>query len=312
MNKSANNKELSKHGVKQKSRKKKSKPNQNPAMEAPFELTEVLSHKALSAAIFVPIPSTSMLQTTSKLDNFRNALTIHLWHLAAVNLADDGYAVFKGAAIRHAYARSYQKWLANKSIRDLALKRTSPDPSLRRIDCAIQLCHDRLEQCPNLTINPWLLGYLIAVHHGTSELSFRRFTATNYTSSFGLLALQFVSMQEGQECYPCLYEYTRTGRIGGSASLLGALFGQGQYRRADYRPSTNVKTLGVDFLRDIDSAALLKRQLVDWWVELAATRSFIDGKLDDNVNCFDIFERHCRRYEEIFAVPELQSVLFSL
>jgi hypothetical protein len=123
----------------------------------PLELTEALSHKALSAAVFVPIPNKLELSTSSlKLETFRNAVSIDLWHLAAVNLADDGakekdchrllYTAVRGGAMRHAYSRSYQIWLANKSIRDLALERTVPDASFGRIDRAIQSCHDRFER----------------------------------------------------------------------------------------------------------------------------------------------------------------------
>lgn len=290
----------------------------NSSSEGPLELTEALSHKALSAAVFVPIPNRLKPQATSSLtlERFRNSATIHLWHLAAHNLADDGaeekdpersvYTAFRSCPIRHAYARSYQTWLANKSIRDLVLKRTIPDATLTGIDCAIQSCHIRLERWPNLTINPWLLGYLIAIHHGSSEESFRRFTATNFTSCFGFLAHQFAAEGLG-EGYPRLQEFTRTGCIGGSASLLGALFGQGQYRRATYRPSSNVRTLGVEFLKDIGSAALLERQPMDWWIELAATRTLMDLPLNNlSLDYFAIFEKHCRRYEEIFAVPLLQ------
>jgi hypothetical protein len=148
------------------------------------------------------------------------------------------------------------------------------------------------------------LGYLIAVHHGTSELSFRRFTATNYTSFFGFLSLHF--RPESKQGYHCLQEFTSSGRIGESASLLSTLFGRGQYQRGGYKPSTHVTALGVEFLKDIGSAALLERQPVDWWIELAAARSLKDRKFDSGLDRFALFEKHCRRYEEIFAVPQLQ------
>jgi hypothetical protein len=117
-------------------------------IEPSLELTEALSHKKLSVAVFVPIPNNVKHKTTSsKLDSFRNVVTIHLWHLAAANLADDGtegkdpkrpiYTAVRSAAIRHAYARSYWIWVANRLIRDHALRGMSPDASLRRIDCAI-------------------------------------------------------------------------------------------------------------------------------------------------------------------------------
>ena len=286
-------------------------------IEPPLELTEALSHRVLSAAVFVPVPNRlKHHDTSSKLDGFRNAMTIRLWDLAAANIADDcaeerapvcsEQTAFRIGSMRHAYARSYQIWSANKSIRDITLQRFCPEPSLDRIDHAIQSCHDRFEQWPNLTLNPWLLGYLIAVHHGTSELSFRRFVATNYTSFFGFLALQFRSLPEGKERYPCLYEFTRTGRIGGEPSLLCALFGQGRYQRAGYKPSTNIRTLGAEFLKEIGSASLIERQRVDWWVELAASRSLLDRKLDFSLDYFAIFEKHCRQREEIFAVPHLR------
>lgn len=211
--------------------------------------------------------------------------------------------------MRHAYSRSYQIWLANKSIRDLALKRTVPDASFGRIDRAIQSCHDRFKRWPNLMFNPWLLGYLIAVHHATNEESFRRFTATNFTSFFGFLALQFAPENKAEadgRKYPRLWEYTKTGRIGGSASLLCALFGRGPYQRAGYIPSSRIKALGVEFLNDIGSAALLERQPIDWWMELAASRTLMDQDVDSGLDRFVIFEKHCRRYEEIFAVPLLK------
>lgn len=290
----------------------------NYTSEGPLELTEALSHKALSAAVFVPIPNKLKLQTTSslKLGWFRNSVSIHLWHLAAVNLADDPeekddlrliHTAFRSGAMRHAYARSYQIWRANRSIRNLALKRTVPDPSLERIDCAIQSCHDRLERWPNLTLNPWLLGYFIGLHYATNEESFRRFTATNFTSFFGFLALKFAQITEDERrIYPRLREFTRTGCNSGSASLLGAVFGQGRYQRARYKPSSGVKAVGVEFLKDIGNAALLEMQPADWWMELAATRTLMDGDPDHTRDYFAIFEQQCRRYEEVFAVPLLR------
>jgi hypothetical protein len=158
-----------------------------------------------------------------------------------------------------------------------------------------------------LTFNPWLLGYLIAVHHATNEESFQRFTATNFTSSFGFLALQFAPETEADgRKYPRLQEYTKTGRIGGSASLLCALFGKGPFQRAGYIPSSKIKALGVEFLKYIGSAALLERQPIDWWMELAASRTLMDLDVDSSLDRFVIFEKHCRRYEEIFAVPLLK------
>jgi hypothetical protein len=87
----------------------------NSLTEGPLELTEALSHKALSATVFVPISNKLELSTSSlKLETFQNTVSIHLWHLATVNLADDGakekdchclmYTAVRGGAMRHAYS----------------------------------------------------------------------------------------------------------------------------------------------------------------------------------------------------------------